>query len=95
VLFVAQTANLNATNDTALQRKKRKRKRIQKGATLLQAQAEAIVTRRDAKVQLEAERRKERVQAAGRSRAVPHCGRRGKVGYNKRTCKKDIIDRVG
>ena len=91
-LLEARIAKLEEANQAASERKKRKKKRIQKGGTLSQAEAEAIVTQRDAKVQLEAERREERVQAGASSRGIPHCRRCGNTGHNKRTCKKDAVE---
>ena len=91
-LMAARIVELEAANNAASERKKRKKKRIQKGGTLSHAEAEVIVAQRDAEVQLEAERREERVQAGGSSRGIPHCGRCGKAGHNKRTCKKDAAE---
>jgi len=91
-LLEARIASLEQANRAASERKKRKKKWIQKGGTLSQAEAEVIVTQRDAEVQLEAERREERVQAGASSRGIPHCRRCGKAGHNKRTCKQDVVE---
>jgi hypothetical protein len=45
-------------------------------------------------VQAEAERREERVRTGGSREGSQRCGRCGKAGHNKRTCKKDTVDRV-
>jgi hypothetical protein len=58
----------------------------------LQAEAEELIAQRDAEVQLEVERREERVQAGGSSKVVHRCKMCGKAGHNKRTCKKDNIE---
>ena len=91
-LLEARIASLEQVNQATSERKKRKKKRIQKGGTLSQAEAEVIVTQRDAEAQLEVERRGERVQAGASSRGIPHCRRCGKAGHNKRTCKHDIVE---
>jgi hypothetical protein len=43
MLLKARVARLKAANNTASKRKKRKKKQIQEGRTLLQAEAEEIV----------------------------------------------------
>jgi hypothetical protein len=55
-LLEARIANLEEANQAASERKKRKKKRIQKGGTLSQVEAEDIVGERDVEAQLEAER---------------------------------------
>ena len=44
-------------------------------------------------MQTEAERREERVRTGGREKSR-RCGRCSEAGHNKRTCKKDAVDRV-
>ena len=41
--------------------------------------------------QVEADKRAERVQAGVGHRGITRCGRCGKAGHNKRTCKKDAV----
>jgi hypothetical protein len=61
MLLKARVATLQAANNAASKRKKRKRKQIQLGRTLSQQEVEEIIERRDAKALVKAERRKERV----------------------------------
>jgi hypothetical protein len=88
-LLEARVAALEQANNAASERKKRKKRRIQEGGTLSQAEAEELIAQRDAKAQLEVERREERVQAGGSSKGIRRCKRCSEVGHNKRTCKKD------
>jgi uncharacterized protein with PIN domain len=87
-LLKARVARLKAANNAASKRKKCKKKQIQEGRTLLQAEAEKIVRQRDAKAKAEAER----VQAGSSSKGVRCCKTYGKAGHNKRTCKKDTVE---
>jgi hypothetical protein len=87
-LLEARVAKLKAANNTASERKKRKKKQIQAGGTLSQAEAEEIVRQRDAKAEAEAER----VEAGGSNKGVRRCKMCGKAGHNKRTCKKDAAE---
>jgi hypothetical protein len=89
-LIAQHNEQLQAANTAASERKSRKRKRIQKGGTLTQEEAEDIVAQREALAEAEAERREERRAAGGSSRGIPHCRTCGKPGHNKRTCKKDV-----
>ena len=91
-LLEARVASLEQANQAASERRKRKKKRIQKGGTLSQAEAEDIVGQRDVEVQLEAERRQERVRAGSSRGGIRHCKGCGETGHNKRTCKKDKVD---
>jgi hypothetical protein len=88
MLLKARVAKLKAANNTASKCKKHKKKQIQEGRTLLQAEAEEIVRQRDTKAKAEAER----VQAGSSSKGVHCCKTCSKAGHNKRTCKKDIVE---
>jgi hypothetical protein len=55
-LLEARVAKLEAANNAASERKERKKKWIQAGGTLSQAEAEEIVRQRDAEAEVEAER---------------------------------------
>jgi hypothetical protein len=57
-------------DNAASERKKRKKKRIQEGGTLSQAEEEDLIAQRDAEIQLEVERSEERVQAGDSSKGV-------------------------
>jgi hypothetical protein len=91
-LLEARVAALEQANNAASERKKRKKRRIQEGRTLSQAEAEELIAQRDAKIQLEVERREERVQAGGSSKGIRRCKKCNKAGHNKRTCKKDVAE---
>ena len=91
-LLEARIANLEEANQAASERKKRKKKRIQKGGTLSQAEAEDIIEQRDVEIQLEVERRQERVRAGGSAGGIRRCKNCGEAGHNKRTCKKDAVE---
>jgi hypothetical protein len=88
-LIAQHNEQLQAANTAASERKSRKRKRIQKGGTLTQEEAEDIVAQRDAGVLAEEVRREERRAAGGSGRGIPHCRTCGEPGHNKRTCRKD------
>ena len=64
-LLEAEIDSLEQANQAASERKKRKKKRLQKWGTLSQAEAGVIITHEDTKVQFEVERREERVHCAG------------------------------
>jgi hypothetical protein len=55
-LLKARVAKLEAANNAASERKERKKKWIQAGGTLSQAEAEEIVRQRDAEAEVEVER---------------------------------------
>jgi hypothetical protein len=88
-LIAQHNEQLQAANTAASERRSRKRKRIQKGGTLTQEEAENIVAQRDAGVLAEEVRREERRAAGGSGRGIPHCRTCGEPGHNKRTCRKD------
>jgi hypothetical protein len=90
-LLEARIAALEQANNAATERKKRKKKRLQKGGTLSQAEAEDLITQRETKATAAEERRKERLQDSS-SRGVRRCRSCGEVGHNKRTCKQDRAD---
>lgn len=91
VLLAARVADLEAANNAASERKKRKKKRIQKGGTLSQAEAEVLIAQKDAEVQVEEKRRKERRVAGGSRLWIQRCKSCAKPGHNKRTCTKDAV----
>ena len=59
----------------------------------MQAEAESIVTQRDAEAQVKVERREERAQAGASRGCIQRCTWCNIVGHNKRTYKKDKADR--
>jgi hypothetical protein len=88
-LMAQHNKQLEAANTAASERRSRKRKRIQKGGTLTQEEADDIVAQREALALAEAERREERRAVGGSSRGIPHCSICSEPGHNKRTCTKD------
>ena len=83
-LLEARIAKLEAANQAASGRKKRKKKRIQEGNTLSQAEAEEIVRQRDAEAELEAER----AQAGSSNRNIYRCKTCGKAGNMQGKCNR-------
>jgi hypothetical protein len=88
-LIAQHNEQLQAANAAASERKSRKRKRIQKGGTLSQEEAQDLIAEREALALVEVERREERRAAGGSSRGIPHCSVCSEPGHNKRTCTKD------
>jgi acyl-CoA reductase-like NAD-dependent aldehyde dehydrogenase len=87
-LLKARVATLKAANNAASKRKKHKKKQIQEGRTLLQAEAEEIIQQRDAKAEAEAER----VGVSSSSKSIYYCKTCSKAGHNKCTYKKDAVE---
>ena len=81
-LLEARIAKLEQANQAVSERKKRKKKRIQEGRTLLQAEAEEILKEKDAK----AKARGEGAQVGSSYRGKRRCKTCGITGHNKRTC---------
>ncbi|TQS38808.1 hypothetical protein Golomagni_00679 [Golovinomyces magnicellulatus] len=79
-LVAARISKLEAANNAASEHKMRKKKRIQKGGTL--SQAEAMVDK---------EKREERRQAGAGSIVIYHFKNCGEAGHNKRACLKDAV----
>jgi hypothetical protein len=88
-LLASEVLRLQAVNAASTERNSRKRKRIQKGGTLSQEEADDIKARREALALAKEQRGEERRAAGGSIRGVPHCGTCGEPGHNKRTCAKD------
>ena len=80
-LLKARVAKLKQVNKAASERKKRKKKQIQEGRTLLQVEAEELPRKKDAK----AKAKGEGTQTGSSSKAKRCCKTCGNVGHNKRT----------
>jgi hypothetical protein len=89
-LLASEVLRLQAVNAASTERNSRKRKRIQKGGTLSQEEADDIKARREALALAKEQRHEERRAAGGSSRGIPHCRICGEPGHNKRTCTKDL-----
>jgi hypothetical protein len=87
-LLKARVAKLKVDNNAASKHKKRKKKQIQAGGTLLQAEAEEIVRQRDA----EAKAKAERVEVSSSNKGVYCCKTCSKAGHNKRICKNNAAE---
>ena len=87
-LVEARIAKLERVNQAASERKKRKKKQIQKGGSLWQAEAEELLRDKDA----EADAEGEGAQVGSSSRGKRCCKTCGKTGHNKRTCLKDTAE---
>ena len=87
-LLEARIAKLKEANQAASERKKRKKKRIQEGGTLSQAEAEKIQREEDA----EAKAKGEGIQVGSSRKVIRRCKTCGKTGHNKRTCQKDVAE---
>ena len=81
-LLEARIAKLKQANQAVSERKKRKKKRIQEGGTLSQAEAEEILKEKDA----EAEARGEGAQVGSSCRGKHRCKTCSITGHNKHTC---------
>jgi hypothetical protein len=92
VLLAARIADLEAANNAASARKSRKKKRIQKGGTLSQAEAEVMIAEREVAEQVVEERREERRQTGATRKSVRRCKGCGNAGHNIRTCGRDAAE---
>ena len=81
-LLKARIAKLKQANQAVSKHKKRKKKQIQEGRTLLQAEAEEILKEKDAK----AKARGEGAQVGSSYRGKRCCKTCSITGHNKRTC---------
>jgi hypothetical protein len=88
-LIAQHNEQLEAANTTASERKSRKRRRIQKGGTLSQEQADDIKAQKEALALAEVGRDEERRAAGATRRWIQVCKQCGKPGHNRRTCSKD------
>ena len=87
-LLEARIAQLEQANKAASERKKRKKKQIQEGRTLSQAEAERLLK----EIDVEAETQEGSAQVGSSSKVKRRCTMCGKTGHNKRTCQKDVAE---
>lgn len=87
-LLEARIAKLEQANQAASERKKRKKKRIQEGRSLSQAEAEELLRKKDA----EADAKGEGAQVGSSSRGKRCCKTCGKTGHNKRICLEGTVE---
>ena len=88
MLLKVRVAKLKQANKAASKHKKRKKKQIQEGRTLLQVEAEELLRKKDTK----AKAKGKGAQVGSSSKAKRCCKTCGKTGHNKRTCLKDIVE---
>jgi hypothetical protein len=86
-LLEARIAKLEQANQAASERKKRKKKRIQEGSTLSQAEVEELLRKKDAEADAEGEGAQ-----VGSSRGKCCCKTCDKTGHNKRTGLKGAAE---
>lgn len=92
VLMRERIASLERANKAATERKKRKKKRIQRQGTLSKGEGEDIIAQKEAEQQLEEETRQGKAQLGVSRQALARCTRCRETGYNLRTCKKRAVD---
>ena len=88
VLLCHQVSELQAANEAATQRRKHKRKRLQKEGTLTVEEGLRLTTLKEFEARSNGERAKKRTRAEGGEPTQRCCGRCGKAGHNMRTCKQ-------
>jgi hypothetical protein len=87
-----EMGRLRAANAAATERKQRKKRRIQKGGTLSQAEPEDLITQID-RVEATAQETQEiRRQAGATQWRIYSCKQCGQPGHSRRSCKKDAAE---
>jgi hypothetical protein len=86
VLIRTQLANLQQANESLSERKKRKKKQIQRLGTLSQAEGAAIVAQADVDTQIMVEVGSSKRRGADGPRQPRRCGRCRQTGHNARKC---------
>ena len=92
VLLKGRIISLEKVNKAAVQRKQRKKKRIQKRGTLTKVEGEEVIAQKDAERQVESERRQDAARSGVSRQAIARYTRCRETGHNLRTCKKDTVD---
>jgi hypothetical protein len=92
VLMRERIASLKRANNAATERKKRKKKRIQKRGTLTKAEGEDIIAQKEVEQQLEGETRQGKARSGVSRQALARCTRCREIGHNSRTCEKRAVD---
>ncbi|EMD58125.1 hypothetical protein COCSADRAFT_51861, partial [Bipolaris sorokiniana ND90Pr] len=79
-------------NIAVSERRKRKKKRIQKRGALTKGVGEDIIAQREADEQIAYEERQGGERSGVSRQALARCSRCRETGHNSRTCKKDTLD---
>lgn len=85
-------ASLKRANTAALERRKRKKKRIQKRGVLTKGVGEDILAQREANKQITREERQGGERSGVSRQALTRCSRCRETGHNLCTCKKVTLD---
>ncbi|KAF7574139.1 hypothetical protein PtrM4_057620 [Pyrenophora tritici-repentis] len=91
-LMADEMGRLRAANAAATERKQRKKRRIKKGGTLSQAEAEDLIAQIDVVEAAAQETREMRREAGATQSRIYSCKQCGQLGHNRRTCKKDATE---
>lgn len=89
-LIQAENVELRHANTLATQRRKRKRKRIQKHGVLTVAEGLDLVPQNNAVGEISQEVRGGETESSGPAKKKRRCKTCGETGHNLRTCKKDV-----
>ena len=84
-------ASLERANTAVSERRKRKKKRIQKRGVLTKGAGEDIIAQREADEQIAYEERQGGERSGVSRQALARCSRCRETGHNSRTCKKDAL----
>ena len=85
-------ATLERANTVVSERRRRKKKRIQKRGVLTKGAGEDILAQREADEQITREERQGGERSGVSRQALARCSRCRETGHNSRTCKKDTLD---
>ncbi|USP80258.1 hypothetical protein yc1106_07532 [Curvularia clavata] len=85
-------ASLKRANTVVSERRRRKKKRIQKRGVLTKGAGENILAQREADEQITREERQGGERSGVSRQALARCSRCRETGHNSRTCKKDSVD---
>ena len=85
-------ASLEKANTAVSERRKRKKKRIQKRGVLTKGAGEDLLAQREADQQIAHEERQGGERSGVSRQALARCSRCRETGHNSRTCKKDTLD---
>ena len=84
-------ASLERANTAVSERRKRKKKRIQKRGVLTKGAGEDIIAQREADEQIAHEERQGGERSGVSRQALARYSRCRETSYNSRTCKKDTL----
>ena len=84
-------ASLERANIAVSDRRRRKKKRIQKRGVLTKGAGEDILAQREADEQITREERQGGERSGVSRQALARCSRCRETGHNSRTCKKDTL----